>query len=86
MTLSPGAPLPSPAGQRAAIRSDLAVAPLPRSFIGEDLVELTEKDGLPRMGNYNLGMLVSPDASPPVKAAADHIRATIAVLQETGRI
>src|SRR5690606_10468525 len=74
------------AGQRAAIRSDLAVAPLPRSFIGEDLVELTEKDGLPRMGNYNLGMLVSPDASPPVKAAADHIRATIAVLQETGRI
>lgn len=73
------------AGQRAAILSDLAVAPLPRSFIGDDLVELTEKDGLPGMGNYHLGMLVDQNAAAPVQAAADHIRATIAVFQETGR-
>jgi DNA-binding transcriptional LysR family regulator len=73
------------AGQRAAILSDLAVAPLPKSFLGSDMVELTVKDGLPEMGTYSLVMLVAPDATPPVKAAADHIRATFEVFRETGR-
>lgn len=73
------------AGQRAAILSDLAVAPLPRAFIGDDVVELTEKDGMPKMGNYHLGLLVAEDAPAPVQAAADHIRATFAGFQETGR-
>ncbi|MDZ5698216.1 LysR substrate-binding domain-containing protein [Chelativorans sp. M5D2P16] len=73
------------AGQRAAILGGLAVAPLPKSFIGEDLVELGPQDGLPKMGNYNLGMVVTPDASAPVKAAADHIRATFELFNETGR-
>jgi len=36
------------AGQRSAILADLAVAPLPKSFLGCDMVELTAKDGLPR--------------------------------------
>lgn len=70
------------AGQRAAILSDLAVAPLPRSFIGDDLVELCEKDGMPKMGNYHLAMIVAPDASAPAQAAADHIRATLEGLRE----
>jgi DNA-binding transcriptional LysR family regulator len=73
------------AGQRAAILSDLAIAPLPKSFIGHDLVELGVKDGLPQMGDYNLGMIVAPDASAPVKAAADHIRAAFEAFKETGR-
>jgi DNA-binding transcriptional LysR family regulator len=73
------------AGQRAAILSDLAVAPLPKSFIGEDLIELGPKDGLPEMGNYSLAMIVAPDASAPVKAVADHIRAAFDVFKETGR-
>lgn len=73
------------AGQRAAIVADLAVAPLPKSFIGGDLVELGEKDGLPPMGKYNIGMVVTPDASAPVRAAADHIRATFDLFQESGR-
>jgi len=73
------------AGQRAAILADLAVAPLPKSFIGGDLVELGEKDGLPPMGNYHIGMVVAPDASAPVRAAADHIRATFELFHETGR-
>ena len=63
------------AGQRAAILADLAVAPMPKSFLGGDLVELGAKDGMPEMGTYSLAMLVAPDASAPVKAAADHIRA-----------
>jgi DNA-binding transcriptional LysR family regulator len=73
------------AGQRAAIMADLAVAPLPKSFLGCDMVELTAKDGLPDMGTYSLAMFVTQEASAPVNAAADHIRATFEVYAETGR-
>mgnify|MGYP006892261115 CR=1 FL=1 len=73
------------AGQRAAILADLAIAPLPKSFIGGDLVELGRDDGLPEMGNYTLGMVVTSDASPSVSAAADHIRATFDLFNNTGR-
>jgi DNA-binding transcriptional LysR family regulator len=73
------------AGQRAAILSDLAVAPLPKSFLGSDMIELTAKDGLPEMGTYSLVMLVAPDATAPVKAAADHMRATFEAFREKGR-
>jgi DNA-binding transcriptional LysR family regulator len=73
------------AGQRSAILADLAVAPMPKSFIGSDLMELTEKDGMPEMGTYSLAMLVAPDAAPPVKAVADHIRAAFELFRETGK-
>ncbi|PZN55775.1 MAG: LysR family transcriptional regulator, partial [Proteobacteria bacterium] len=72
-------------GQRAAIMADLAVAPLPRSFLGDDMVELGPKDGLPEIGNYSLAMVIAPEASAPVKAVADHIRATFEVFRETGK-
>lgn len=71
-------------GQRAAILSDLAIAPLPESFVGDELVVLGEEDGLPPIGNYTLGMLVRSDGEPPVCAAADHIRAAFATLADTG--
>jgi DNA-binding transcriptional LysR family regulator len=73
------------AGQRAAIMSDLAVAPLPKSFLGNDMIELTPRDGMPNIGNYSLAMVVAPDASAPVKAVADHIRATFETFKETGK-
>ena len=73
------------AGQRAAIMADLAVAPLPKSFIAGDMVELGPQDGLPEIGKFSLAMLVAPDASAPVKAAADHIRATFETFRETGK-
>ena len=72
------------AGQRAAIMSDLAVAPLPNSFVGDDMVVLGEADGLPPIGTYSLGMIVRHDAEAPVCAAADHIRATFESLREAG--
>jgi DNA-binding transcriptional LysR family regulator len=72
-------------GQRSAILADLAVAPLPKSFIGNDMVELTARDGLPEMGSYSLAMIVAPDATAPVLAAADHIRAAFEVFRDTGR-
>jgi DNA-binding transcriptional LysR family regulator len=46
---------------------------------------MSAHDGLPVMGNYNIGMVVTPDASAPVRAAADHIRATFEFFNETGR-
>ncbi|WP_295806699.1 LysR substrate-binding domain-containing protein [uncultured Nitratireductor sp.] len=74
------------AGQRAAILSDLAIAPLPKSFLRDDLLELGPKDGLPKLCNYHIGMIVSPDASAPVQAAADHIRSTFDMFNESGRL
>ena len=73
------------AGQRAAILADLAVAPMPKSFLGSDLVELGAKDGMPEMGTYSLAMLIAQDAPAPVKAVADHIRAAFELFRETGR-
>jgi DNA-binding transcriptional LysR family regulator len=73
------------AGQRSAILADLAVAPMPKSFIGEDLVELTEADGMPPMGTYSLALLLPSDASAPARAVADHIRAAFEFFRETGR-
>lgn len=72
-------------GQRSAILSDLAIAPLPKSFLRDDLVELGVEDGLPEMGNYHIGMIVAPDASAPVQAAAEHIRAAFEMLCKSGR-
>src|SRR5690606_19103703 len=74
------------AGQRAAILADLAVAPLPKSFLAGDLVELGESDGLPGMGNYHIGMIMAADAAAPVHAAADHIRATFETFGDTARV
>ncbi len=62
-------------GQRAAIMADLAIAPLPRSFVGNDMCVLGEREGLPALRNYALAMKVRPDAGPAVLAAADHMRA-----------
>lgn len=73
------------AGQRAAILADLAIAPLPKSFIGDEIVALGAQEGLPALSNYNLAMIVTPDAAAPVLAAADHIRATFESFRETGR-
>ncbi|MGB3389257.1 MAG: LysR substrate-binding domain-containing protein [Pseudaminobacter sp.] len=74
------------AGQRAAILADLAVAPLPKSFLNScDLAELGPKDGMPEIGEYSLALLVAPEASAPIKAVADHIRAAFDLFRETGK-
>jgi DNA-binding transcriptional LysR family regulator len=73
------------AGQRSAILADLAVAPLPRSFIGDDIVALGPENGLPQLSNYNLAMMVTPDATGPARAVAEHIRATMEQFRESLR-
>lgn len=74
------------AGQRAAILADLAVAPLPKSFVGPGLQILCEDDGLPALDNYSISMLVSRDPVAPVCAVADHFRATYDEIGRTGHI
>lgn len=63
-------------GQRAAILADLAVAPIPASSLGGDIIEAPSKYGLPKLPQYALGMIMAPDPSPAVRAAADHLRAS----------
>lgn len=66
------------AGQRAAILSDLAIAPLPQSCIGSEFVALGECDGLPPIGSFSVAMRVRSEADCAVQAAAEHIRAAFA--------
>lgn len=68
-------------GQRAAILADLAVAPIPAAALSGRIVEADPKYGLPELPDYRLGMIVTEDASTPVRAAADHLRACFAAMQ-----
>ncbi len=61
-------------GQRAAVRADLAVAPIPVSCCVDDIVELTERDGLPPLDAYGIGMLLQQKPSEPAMAAAEQIK------------
>ena len=65
-------------GQKAAILADLAVAPIPTSSLGGDIVEAPAKFGLPVLPKYALGLITKPDPSPAVTAAADYIRSAFA--------
>lgn len=73
-------------GQKAAVLADLAVAPLPRYLIKDDLVALTERDGLPDLGSYNIGLQIIDNPSPPVLAVADHVRAAFVSLDQAAAI
>ncbi|PYE85654.1 LysR family transcriptional regulator [Pseudoroseicyclus aestuarii] len=61
--------------QLAALRADLAVAPVPLSQLGEGVVEAPASAGLPPLPDTGLALAVALDAAPPVRAAADHLRA-----------
>jgi DNA-binding transcriptional LysR family regulator len=62
--------------QLAAIRADLALAPIAASALGSGVVEAPERYGLPALPDYGIGLLVGTEPLPPVEAAADHLRAT----------
>ncbi len=64
--------------QKAGVRADLAIAPLPSSALGGDVVEICQSYGLPALPDYTIGMILTKDASAPIKAVADHLRATVA--------
>lgn len=65
-------------GQLAAIRADIAVAPVARFLVSDDMVVLGEREGLPDLGTYDLGMVMREGADAPVHAVADFVRASLA--------
>ncbi len=61
--------------QRAAVLADLAIAPLPSSNLTPDMKSLSEKDGLPELGVFDIRLLTaSGRKSGPVAAVTDSIR------------
>ncbi len=60
--------------QRAAVISDLAIAPLPRSYVGEDMMILGVQEGLPELGSFDIRLLTAPRMSAPMEAVAENIR------------
>ncbi|SIQ56786.1 DNA-binding transcriptional regulator, LysR family [Rhizobium sp. RU35A] len=60
--------------QRAAVVSDLAIAPFPRSYITDDMAILGVKEGLPDLMSFDVRLLSSGDLSVPAKAVAQSIR------------
>ncbi|MEM6696478.1 MAG: LysR family transcriptional regulator [Pseudomonadota bacterium] len=65
-------------GQKAAVRADLAVAPIPRSALDGCVVEVPAEAGLPKLSFYELVLATREDLPEPAAAAADHIRACFA--------
>lgn len=68
--------------QKAAILADLAVAPMPFSAISDPIIAAPKEYDLPPLGNYALGLIVAENATAPVRAAADHLRACFALRAE----
>lgn len=60
--------------QKAAVAADLAIAPLPRSYVQDDMVILSEKDGLPELGCFDIRLIMADNTTRPVQAVADSIR------------
>lgn len=67
--------------QRAAILADLAIAPLPRSYVTDDMVILGEKEGLPELGSFDIRLLVADRPGRPVEAVAESIRTAFGNVQ-----
>jgi DNA-binding transcriptional LysR family regulator len=63
-------------GQLAAVQADLAVAPMPRSYLLAGLTELGAKEGYPRLGSARLVMRLAQDASATARALAETIADT----------
>ncbi|MEM9707394.1 MAG: LysR family transcriptional regulator [Pseudomonadota bacterium] len=63
-------------GQRAAVLADLAVAQLPVSALGDDIVEVPKRHGLPKLPNYALSLYFREKSTKVVRAAADHLRSS----------
>ncbi len=62
-------------GQKAGILADMVIAPLPVSCLDDQIVAI---DDLPKLPHYGLSMLLRETPAAPVKAVADHLRASFA--------
>lgn len=68
--------------QRAAVISDLAIAPLARSYLTDDMCVLGPREGLPELMHFDVRLLQSGDLSIPARAVAESIRDAYAVMEQ----
>ncbi|WP_394344581.1 LysR family transcriptional regulator [Aliirhizobium smilacinae] len=67
--------------QRAAVVSDLAIAPFPLSYITGDMQILGPKEGMPDLITFDIRLLTAPNLSVPAKAVAESIRDAFSSLE-----
>ena len=65
-------------GQIAAVEADLAVAPLPASYLGPTLERVPADASLPDLGVITTNMVIAPTASPAARALAAVVREELA--------
>ena len=70
--------------QRAAVVSDLAIAPFPLSYITEDMQILGPKEGVPDLITFDIRLLTAPNLSIPAKAVAESIKDAFSSLDAVG--
>lgn len=70
--------------QIAAVRADLAVAPLPISVIDSDMTHLSADHGLPEMGEYRMTLAKREGAGPIEEALAEHVVSGFKTISERG--
>lgn len=61
--------------QRAAITSDLAIAPLPASYVSGEMVVLGETEGFPKLPAFEIRLVVASDLTPAVRTIRDLVKA-----------
>ncbi|MEQ5836151.1 LysR substrate-binding domain-containing protein [Marinobacter sp. NFXS9] len=70
--------------QIAAVRADLAVAPLPISVIDHDMIHLSADHGLPEMGEYRMTLAKRDGSGPIEEALAEHVVSGFKAISERG--
>ncbi|MFK7945079.1 MAG: LysR substrate-binding domain-containing protein [Paracoccaceae bacterium] len=65
--------------QIAAVEADLAVAPMPKSYLKPGLVALNARDGFPALGRSQMALRLGENAGPQVRALAADIAASYGV-------
>ncbi|PVY70070.1 DNA-binding transcriptional LysR family regulator [Tamilnaduibacter salinus] len=70
--------------QIAAVRADLAVAPLPISVIDHDMIHLGTDHGLPKLDDYRMTLAKRDGAGPVEDALAEHMVSGFKSISERG--
>ncbi|THK35197.1 LysR family transcriptional regulator [Ensifer sp. MPMI2T] len=68
----------SPFSQLTVIRADLAVAPLSRALVQRDMTVLGERDGVPDLGTYDVGLKVARDVTGLLAEVAEFVGTKVA--------
>ncbi|MEM7061026.1 MAG: LysR family transcriptional regulator [Pseudomonadota bacterium] len=66
--------------QFAAVEADLAIAPMPKSYVRHGVVALGPRDGLPTLGKTQVAMRLGDRAGSAVRALASDISASYGVM------